>query len=91
MKIRYVELLVGRMQVVVGKAEAHHHGRNFQHVLEVRHDWNGAARADEYCFLLEGVVQRLGGGFDEAIFGSDDRSGTFAPNFDLDVDALRRE
>src|SRR5437660_937799 len=33
-KVRNVEFLVGRMQVVVGQPEAHHHAGDFQHVME---------------------------------------------------------
>src|ERR1039457_4173615 len=39
-KIWDVKLLVWRVQVVVGKPEAHHHRWNLEHVLEVGHDWN---------------------------------------------------
>ena len=42
-----VEFFVGRVQVVVRQAHAHHHAGNFQHVLELGDDGNGAAGADE--------------------------------------------
>ena len=70
-EVRDVELLVGGVQVVVGKAEAHHHAGNLQHVLEVGDDGNRAAAADEDRFFLERVVQGFGGGFDVGIVGAD--------------------
>ena len=58
-EVRNMELLVGRVQVVVGQAEAHHDAGNLQHVLEVGDDGNRTAAADEDRLFLEDVVQAL--------------------------------
>ena len=39
-EVRNMELLVRGVEVVVRKAEAHHHRRNLQHVLEIGDDRN---------------------------------------------------
>ncbi len=74
-EVRDVKLLVGSVQIVVGKTEAHHHGRNLQHVLEVGHDWNRAAGADEDRVFLEDIVQGFGGGLDVFVVGADHAAG----------------
>src|SRR5208337_3133270 len=86
-----VELLVGGVEVVVGKAEAHHHAGNFQDVLKVGDDGNGAAAADEDRIFLEGVVQGFRGGLDVGVISADDSGGTLAVNFDCGFDAFGRQ
>src|SRR5579859_1174392 len=63
-EVRDVELLVGGVEVVVGQAEAHHDAGNFEHVLKIGDDGNGAAGADENCIFFEDLVQRFRRGLD---------------------------
>ena len=90
-KIWDVKFLVGCVQIVVGKAEAHHHRRDLQHVLKIGDDWNRSAGANEYRFFLEHVVQSFGGGLDVSIVRADYACRTFAPDFDAGLDPFRRE
>ena len=70
-KIWDVKLFVGRVQVIVRQAEAHHNGRSFQHILEIRNDGDGAAGANEDGVFLEDVVHSLCGGLDISVVGAD--------------------
>src|SRR5882724_8845823 len=54
-EVRDVELLIGRVQIVVGQAKAHHHARNFEYVLEIGHNGNGPAGADENRIFFENI------------------------------------
>src|SRR5579885_3160886 len=42
-------LFVGRMQTIIGKAKAHHYGRNFEEFRKIADDRNRSAAADEHC------------------------------------------
>ena len=86
-----MELLVRRVQVVVGQAEAHHHAGNFQHILKISHDWNGSTGADEDRIFLKDLMQRLGRRLDERIVGAHHASRTFAEDFDIGFNSFRRE
>src|SRR6266852_3709815 len=90
-EVWYVKLLVGRVQVVVGQAEAHHHAGEFEHFLKVGHDGNGSAGADEDGVFLEDIVHGLGGGLDEAVVGADHAGRALAVDLDLGLDALGRQ
>src|ERR1035437_9719950 len=50
-EVRQVELLVGRMQVVVGESETHHDAGDAQVAVEDAHDRDGPAAADVDCLL----------------------------------------
>src|SRR5471030_1290238 len=54
-----VKLFVGSVQVIVRQTEAHHHAWDFQHVLEIGHDGNRSAGADEDRVFFEDFMQRL--------------------------------
>src|SRR5258708_16879536 len=90
-KIWYMELLVGSVQVVIGQAEAHHHARELEHVLEIGHDGNGAAGADEDGVFLEDLMHGFGSGLDEAVVGADHAGRALAEDFDLGLNALGRQ
>src|SRR5580658_9808908 len=91
MKVGDVEFFVGSVEVIVGQAEAHHYAGNFQDVLEVSDNRDGAAAADEDCFFLECIVQGFGGGFDVAVVGTNYAGRALAPDFDLRLDAFGRQ
>src|SRR5207253_2350650 len=57
-EIRQVELLVGRVQVVVRQAEAHEHRRRVEHVQELRRDRDGAALPHIYGLAPERRLER---------------------------------
>src|SRR5271157_142117 len=59
-KVRDVELLVRRVQVVVGQAHAHHDAGNLQVLVELGDDGNGAAGADVHRVFSEDFMH----GFD---------------------------
>ena len=86
-----MELLVGSVQVVVGKAEAHHDGGNLQSFVEVVDDGDRSPAADEHRFFLECIVQRFGCGLDVWIVGTDHGGRTFAPDFNFGLDTFRRK
>src|ERR1700735_1745603 len=88
MEVGNVEFFVGSVEVIVGQAEAHHYAGNFQDVLEVGDNWDGAAAADEDCFFLECIVQGFSGGFDIAVIGTHYAGRALAPDFDLRLDAF---
>src|ERR1700692_2126028 len=67
MEIRNVKLLVWSMQIVVGKPKAHHDRWNLQHVLEIGHDWNRSAGANEHGLFLERVMQCLSSRLDAPV------------------------
>src|ERR1700692_24015 len=52
MEVRYVELFVGRVQVIVGKTEAHHYCGDFQSLIDIIDDGDRSAAADETRFFL---------------------------------------
>src|ERR1022692_4829618 len=79
------------IQVVVGQAEAHHYGGDFQSFVEIVDDGNRSAAADEHRFFLERIVQRFGRGLDVRIVGTDHGGRPFAVYFDLRLDALGRK
>src|SRR5579885_3534131 len=74
-EIRQVEFLIGRVQVVVGQAEAHHDARNPESLIEDADDRNGPARADVNRFLAEDLLHGFGGGVDEGVVGVGERWG----------------
>ena len=90
-EIRDVELLVRGVQIVVGEAEAHHDAGNLQNILEVGHNRNRPAAADEHRVLLECVMQRLRRSLDVLVVGAHDARGPFAPDFNLGLDSFWRE
>src|SRR5512142_1280282 len=79
-EVRDMKLLVGCVQIVVRQAHAHHYGRNVKHVIEIRHNGNGAAAARIYRVLVEHLVERLVGGLHEPVVRIDNAGGTFAMN-----------
>src|SRR5260370_41783194 len=70
MEVGNVELLVGSVQVVIRKAESHHHAGNLKHVLKVSDDRNEAAGATEDSLFLKDVAPSLGSGRNVAIVGA---------------------
>ena len=68
-EIGQMELLVGRVQIVVGKSEAHHHARNAQVLVEYAHNRNRPARADVHRLLAEDLLHGVGGRMNEAVVG----------------------
>src|SRR5579871_5752441 len=59
--VRHFILLVGRMQSIVGKSEAHEDGRNPQVFREISHDGNRPAAANENGFLPQDIAKGLRG------------------------------
>ncbi len=51
-----VELLVGRVQIIVGKSEAHHHAGNSEIPVEDADDRDRAARPDVHRLFAEGLL-----------------------------------
>src|ERR1700722_1474638 len=51
-------MLVGGVGVFVGEAEADQDARNFEGVVHLGYEGNGAAFADEYGFLAETLFER---------------------------------
>src|SRR5438045_8239834 len=70
MKIWNMKLLIGRMQIVVGQSETHHHRWNLEHILKIGHDRNRSTRTDEHGFFLERIAQSFCSSLDETIVGS---------------------
>src|SRR5579864_5500790 len=56
--------LVGRVEAVVGEAEAHQDRRDVQVVGEVADHGDGAAAASEYGWLAQHIGEGAGGGLD---------------------------
>src|SRR5689334_19930918 len=90
-EVRDMELFVGSVQVVIGQAEAHHHAGDFEHVLEIGHDGNGAAGADEDRIFFEDFMQRLGRGLNERIVGAHHARRSLAEDLDIGFDSLGRQ
>src|ERR1700733_1895699 len=59
-KIGNVKFFIRGMQVVVRQAEAHHHGRDFEMTLEISHNGDGAAGANEDRLFPKYLVQGTG-------------------------------
>src|SRR5947209_2183442 len=55
-KIRNMEFLVRRVQIVVGQSEAHHHAGNMQVLLDVGDNGNRSAAAHEDGLLAEDLL-----------------------------------
>src|ERR1700733_15597448 len=58
-KIRDVELLVGRVQVIVRQTEAHNHRGNIQMPLDVSTDGDRSAAAHKYRLLAEDLAHSI--------------------------------
>src|SRR5260370_39611508 len=86
-----VEFFVGSVEVVVGKAEAHHHAGQLEDVLEVGDDRDRSSGANEDRIFLKDLVQGFGGGLDKTIVGVHHARRAFAMHLDADVDAFGRE
>ena len=67
LEVLQVKLLVGRVQVVVRQAEAHHHAGQAEMPVKVAHNGDRSARADEDRVLAPHFVQRPRGRLDVRI------------------------
>src|SRR5580704_9023085 len=83
-------LFVGRMQAVVGQAEAHQNRGNVQMPGEVANHWNGTPVAREHSGLAEHIAERLSRNSDERVIGINHHRRGRAQYSQLDADALRR-
>src|ERR1019366_1696271 len=72
-EVRQVELLVGRVQVVVRQPEAHHDAGDAQVAVENSHDGNRPARADVHRLLAEDLLHGFGRRVDERVGGGGQR------------------
>src|SRR5947199_6939468 len=90
-EIRDVEFFVGRVQVVVGQAEAHHDAGDLERLFEVGDDGDGAAAADVDRVFAEDVAHGGGGGLHIFIVGRDDDGVGGAPELDVDINPFGRD
>src|SRR3954468_11828821 len=86
-----VELFVGRVQVVIGQAEAHHYAWDFEYVLKVCHDRNRPAGADKDRIFLKDLMQRLRCGLDEWVICTNHAGRAFAEDLDIGFNSFGRE
>src|SRR5438067_6352848 len=90
-KVRDVELLVRRVQIIIGEAETHHDGGYLQVLLKIPHNGNRAATANVDGLFVEDLLHRFGGCFYKFIVSADDDWLCHAPAFDFELNPFRRE
>ena len=86
-KFLKIELLVGGVDVVVGKAEAHHDAGQAEVAVEVADDGNGAAGADEDGVFAPDFVKSARGGLDVLVVDGNQAGVAGVDEADVDVDA----
>src|SRR5205823_9177892 len=72
-EIRQVELLVGRVKIVIRKSEAHHDAGYTQELVEDADNRDASARSNVNGISSEGLLQSFGGRMDEGIIGVSQR------------------
>src|ERR1700676_5595339 len=87
-EIRDMKFLIGGVNVVIGKAEAHQHRWDFQIAAELSDDGDGATGSDIDGLLVKYLVQRLIGGLDVVIVGTDHNRLALGVNLDADLNSL---
>src|SRR5438105_13129241 len=89
-EVRYMKLLIWRVQIVIGQTKAHHHAGNLQHILKIRNDRNRATGPNKYCVLMKNFVHGLGCGLDVFVVRAHYAGRSLAPDLDLGLDSLGR-
>src|SRR5437660_12861953 len=59
-EVRYMKLLIWRVQIVIGQTKAHHHAGNLKHILKIRNDRNRATGPNKYRILMKHFLHGLG-------------------------------
>src|SRR5579872_6315515 len=91
LEVLQTELFVGCMDVVVGKAEAHHHAGKAQVAIEVADDGNGAAGTDKDGVFAPDFMQCVSGGLDVLVVNRNETRVTGVNEAHLHVNAGRRD
>src|SRR5438046_8051018 len=82
-------VLVVGVRVFVGQAETEQNARHFESVVQLRHERNGAALANENGFLAEAFSQGRLGLLENGIVVGSDPGFSSAQNFKLAMNSSR--
>ena len=88
-EVLQLELLIRRVDVVVGKPKAHHHARQPKVPVEIADDRNRAAGADEDRVLAPDLVQRMRRRLDVFVVDRNETCIARVDQPDINIDTLR--